>query len=87
MAEWILNFWDSFYPWAASQPTFIQVAIGNGLFFIALAFVYAVLYLCTKAILRVIAAIFAVLSSSSSRLVLLIILAILALVAILWSSF
>jgi hypothetical protein len=80
MPEWILDTWNLFYTWATSQPTFIQVAIGNWLFFIALAFVCGILYLCTKVILRVIAVSFAFFSSSSLSFKLLIILAIIAFV-------
>ena len=36
MLNWILNIWDKFSVWVAVQPTFVQVACGIALFYVAL---------------------------------------------------
>ncbi len=36
MLTWIVNNWDKFSVWVTNQPTFVEVAFGIGLFYIAL---------------------------------------------------
>jgi len=83
MVELILGYWNSFYSWASDQPGFIQVAIGNGLFFIAAASVSLVLYLCVLIFLRIIYGIYDFFSSASLFFKIIILLLILGSV-ILW---
>ncbi|CAB1065349.1 hypothetical protein D1BOALGB6SA_10146 [Olavius sp. associated proteobacterium Delta 1] len=44
MLSGIVNNWDKFSVWVANQPTFVQVACGIGLFYVALL----ILKLCYK---------------------------------------
>jgi hypothetical protein len=39
MLSWIANNWDKFSIWVTDQPTFVEVAFGIGLFYIALQIV------------------------------------------------
>ena len=39
MLSWIVNNWDKFSVWVANQPTFVEVAFGIGLFYVALLIV------------------------------------------------
>jgi len=39
MLSWIVNIWDKFGLWVTNQPTFVEVACGIGLFYIALQIV------------------------------------------------
>lgn len=36
MLNWILNIWDKFSLWVGAQPTFVQIACGIALFYVAL---------------------------------------------------
>jgi hypothetical protein len=36
MLNWILNIWNIFSVWVGAQPTFVQVACGIALFYVAL---------------------------------------------------
>jgi hypothetical protein len=36
MLTWIVNIWDKFSLWVTGQPTFVDVAFGIGLFYVAL---------------------------------------------------
>ena len=36
MLSWIVNIWDKFSIWVTNQPTFVEVAFGIGLFYVAL---------------------------------------------------
>ena len=36
MLSWIVNYWDKFSVWVTNQPTFVEVALGIGLFYVAL---------------------------------------------------
>ena len=40
--NWIAEIWDKFSLWTSTQPTFVQVAIGVGLFYVVLLSVRAV---------------------------------------------
>ena len=33
---WLVNYWDAFSIWVTNQPTFVEVAIGVGLFYAVL---------------------------------------------------
>ena len=35
MLSWIVNNWDKFGIWVTNQPTFVEVAFGIGLFYVA----------------------------------------------------
>ena len=39
MLSWIVNSWDKFSIWVANQPTFVEVACGIALFYVALQIV------------------------------------------------
>jgi len=39
MLSWITNNWDKFSIWVTNQPTFVEVACGIGLFYVALQIV------------------------------------------------
>ena len=39
MLSWIANNWDKFSIWVTNQPTFVEVACGIGLFYVALQIV------------------------------------------------
>ena len=39
MLSWIANNWDKFSIWVSNQPTFVEVAFGIGLFYLALQIV------------------------------------------------
>jgi hypothetical protein len=39
MLSWLVNNWDKFSIWVANQPTFVEVAWGVGLFYVALQIV------------------------------------------------
>ena len=39
MLSWIVNNWDKFSVWVTNQPTFVEVAFGIGLFYVALLIV------------------------------------------------
>jgi len=39
MLSWLVNNWDKFSIWVANQPTFVEVACGIGLFYVALQIV------------------------------------------------
>ena len=34
LLKWIAEIWDAFSIWTATQPTFVEVAIGVGLFYV-----------------------------------------------------
>jgi len=36
MLSWIVNNWEKFGIWVTNQPTFVEVACGIGLFYVAL---------------------------------------------------
>ena len=36
MLNWLVNNWDKFCLWVNNQPTFVEVAFGVGLFYLAL---------------------------------------------------
>ena len=36
--NWLIELWSSFSLWTSTQPTFIQVALGMGLFYVVLLF-------------------------------------------------
>jgi hypothetical protein len=36
MVSWIVNSWDKFSLWVTNQPTFVEVALGIGLFYVVL---------------------------------------------------
>jgi len=36
MVSWIVNSWDKFSIWVTNQPTFVEVALGIGLFYVVL---------------------------------------------------
>ena len=36
MLNWLVNNWDNFCLWVNNQPTFVEVAFGVGLFYLAL---------------------------------------------------
>jgi hypothetical protein len=40
-ANWLAEIWQKFTLWASTQPTFVEVAIGIGLFYILLLIVRA----------------------------------------------
>ena len=39
MLSWIVNNWEKFSIWVTNQPTFVEVAFGIGLFYVALQIV------------------------------------------------
>jgi hypothetical protein len=39
MLSWLVNNWDKFSIWVTNQPTFVEVACGVGLFYVALQIV------------------------------------------------
>lgn len=39
MLNWLVNNWDKFSIWVTNQPTFVEVACGVGLFYVALQIV------------------------------------------------
>jgi hypothetical protein len=39
MLSWLVNNWDKFSIWVTNQPTFVEVACGIGLFYVALQIV------------------------------------------------
>ena len=39
MLSWLVNNWDKFSIWVTNQPTFVEVAWGVGLFYVALQIV------------------------------------------------
>lgn len=39
MLNWLVDAWKTFSHWTSAQPTFIQVAFGMGLFYLALQLV------------------------------------------------
>jgi len=39
MLNWLANNWDKFCIWVTNQPTFVEVAIGIALFYVALRIV------------------------------------------------
>jgi hypothetical protein len=41
--KWIAGIWDKFSIWTATQPTFVEVAIGVGLFYVVYLIVRAVI--------------------------------------------
>jgi hypothetical protein len=49
---WIAEIWDKFSIWTATQPTFVEVAIGVGLFYVVYltirAVIKALIYLLTS---------------------------------------
>ena len=40
--SWLAEIWETFCLWASTQPTFVEVAIGVGLFYITLLIVRAI---------------------------------------------
>ena len=50
--KWIADIWDKFSIWTATQPTFVEVAIGVGLFYVVFLIIRAVfkiiIYLLTS---------------------------------------
>ena len=58
--NWLVNNWDAFSIWVTNQPTFVEVAIGVGLF-------YAVLQI-VKLLYKFLAFIFAGLFSGPRRI-------------------
>ncbi len=40
--NWLAEIWEKFSLWASTQPTFVEVAIGVGLFYVILLIVRAV---------------------------------------------
>jgi hypothetical protein len=45
--NWLAEVWSSFSLWTSTQPTFLQVALGMGLFYVVLQllrFLYRVVY-------------------------------------------
>jgi hypothetical protein len=40
--RWFVEIWDKFCLWASTQPTFVEVAIGVGLFYVILLVVRAI---------------------------------------------
>ena len=40
--NWLVEIWEKFSLWASTQPTFVEVAIGVGLFYVVLLIVRAV---------------------------------------------
>lgn len=45
LLKWIAEIWDKFSLWTATQPTFVEVAIGVGLFYVVFLIVRAVIKL------------------------------------------
>ena len=41
--KWIAEIWDKFSIWTATQPTFVEVAIGVGLFYVVFLIIRAVI--------------------------------------------
>ena len=39
MLSWFVNNWEKFNIWVTNQPTFVEVALGIGLFYVALQIV------------------------------------------------
>lgn len=42
MLNWLVNNWNEFCFWVSNQPTFVEIAFGIGLFYVALQFIKAV---------------------------------------------
>jgi hypothetical protein len=40
--NWLAEIWEKFSLWASTQPTFVEVAIGVGLFYVILLIVRAI---------------------------------------------
>jgi len=40
--NWLAEIWEKFSLWASTQPTFVEVAIGVGLFYVVLLIVKAI---------------------------------------------
>lgn len=59
MISWVAAIWGKFSLWASTQPTFVEVAIGMGLFYVVL--------LASRATYRLTAFLFSGLFSSSHR--------------------
>ena len=39
MPSWFVEIWDKFSIWVTNQPTFVEVAVGIGLFYVSLQIV------------------------------------------------
>ena len=46
MLIWLTNNWDKFSSWVANQPTFVEMAFGVGLFYLALQILKGIYKLC-----------------------------------------
>jgi len=59
MLNWLVNNWDKFCIWVSNQPTFVEVAFGIGLFYLALQI--------TKALCKLLLFLFSGLLSTPGR--------------------